>query len=325
MDHVRLGNTGLKVSRFCLGMDNFGDPQLRKWAADYDAGRPLVAEAVEAGINFFDTADAYSLGHSEVLTGRFTKEFFTRREEYVVATKVYNPMGEAPNERGLSRRHILTSVDNSLSRLDLDYIDVYFLHRWDYDTPIEETMEALNDVVRAGKVCYIAASSMWAWQFAKAQYISEMNGWPRFIAMENHYNLLYREEEREMIPLLHDQGVSSVPYSPLARGLLARAGEGEEVGTLRSQTDVLIDERYPTVNQDVLRDLAYVSSERGDAPAQVALAWLLSQPTVASPIIGVTKSKHLHEAVSSLSLELSDEEVEKLEGSYRTQPVSGHY
>ena len=325
MDYAQLGTTGLKVSRFCLGMDNFGDPALRKWAADYDAGRPLVADAVNAGINFFDTADAYSLGHSEVLTGRFVKEFFSTREEYVVATKVYNPMGEAPNQRGLSRRHILESVDKSLRRLDLDYIDVYFLHRWDYETPIAETMEALNDVVRAGKVCYIAASSMWAWQFAKAQAVAESNGWPRFVAMENHYNLLYREEEREMIPLLSDQGIGSVPYSPLARGLLARAGEGGDAGTLRSQTDGLIDERYPVVNHDVLRDLAHVASERGDTPAQVALSWLLSRPTVASAIIGVTKAKHLNEAISSLSLELSEIEIRHLEGSYRTQPVSGHY
>ncbi|ADD45748.1 aldo/keto reductase [Stackebrandtia nassauensis] len=325
MEYIRLGDHGLRVSRICLGMMSYGDPNLDAWVLPQADAEPIVRAAVEAGITFFDTADMYSDGASEEITGRLLSKLFRRREDYVLATKVYFPMGKGPNDSGLSRKHILDGVDASLRRLGTDHVDLYQIHRWDYDTPIAETMEALHDVVRSGKARYIGASSMYAWQFAKAQHIAAANGWTPFVSMQNHYNLVYREEEREMIPQCRDQGVGVLPWSPLARGLLAGTRErGGGRNTLRSGTDPLLDERYSDNDFDIVDVLREVAAERGEAPAKVALAWLLSRPGVTAPIVGATKPGHLADAVAAVSLRLTDAEIARLEEPYRPRPISGH-
>src|SRR5690349_9659753 len=317
MDQVRLGRTGLHVSRVCLGMMSYGNDSDRPWVLDEAAAEPIVRRAVEGGITFFDTADVYSGGASEVATGRLLPKFLSR-DETVIATKVHGPMTPGPNGRGLSRKHILSAIDASLKRLGLEYVDLYQIHRFDPNTPIEETMEALHDVVRAGKARYIGASSMFAWQFARAQQVAERNGWTRFVSMQNHYNLLYREEEREMIPLCVDQGVGVIPWSPLARGVLAgnRSRDGEK-RTTRSETDEFTDYLYsqPT-DFDVVERVAKVAAERGVSSAQVALAWLLIKPGVTAPIIGATKLGHLTDALAAEALDLTDDEVKRLEEPY---------
>lgn len=324
MEYVNLGHTGLKVSRICLGMMTYGTPSWREWVLDEDASQPFIRRAVERGINFFDTADMYSLGVSEEVTGRALRRY-ARREEIVIASKVYFAMTDGPNGGGLSRKHILDAVDASLQRLGTDYIDLYQIHRWDYNTPIEETLEALNDVVRAGKVRYIGASSMYAWQFAKALFTSDLNGWARFVSMQNHYNLVYREEEREMIPLCVDQGVGVIPWSPLARGFLAgnrsRARHDE---TKRSQTDnIAHDYYYQDTDFEVVRRVEEVAQQRGVTPAQIALAWLLNKDTITSPIIGASKLDHLDQALDALDIVLSDGEMARLEEPYQPHPVLG--
>jgi 1-deoxyxylulose-5-phosphate synthase len=323
--YVNFGSTGLRVSRVCLGMMSYGNNSERPWVLDEAATEPIVRAAVDAGITFFDTADAYSDGASEVATGRLLPKFLDR-DEFVVATKVYMPMGKGENARGLSRKHILSGIDASLRRLSMDYVDLYQIHRWDYHTPIEETMQALHDVVRAGKARYIGASSMHAWQFAKAQYTADAHGWTRFVSMQNHYNLVYREEEREMIPQCIDQGVAVIPWSPLARGLLAgtRTRSGER-HTVRSGTDPFGDSLYqqPT-DFDVVERCAQVAAERGVPPAQVALAWLLQRPGVTAPIVGATKLSHLEDALAAEQLSLTPDEVRRLEEPYAPHPVLGH-
>ncbi|HLH13995.1 MAG TPA: aldo/keto reductase [Solirubrobacteraceae bacterium] len=325
MQYVNLGATGLRVSRVCLGMMSFGDDSDRPWVLDERAAEPIVRAAVEGGVTFFDTADTYSKGASEVATGRLLGKLLTR-EEVVVATKVFMPMTPGENGGGLSRKHVLSAIDASLERLGMDYVDLYQIHRWDGRTPIEETMEALHDVVRAGKARYIGASSMFAWQFAKAQHVAERNGWTRFVSMQNHYNLVYREEEREMIPLCVEEGVGVIPWSPLARGVLAgnrtRAGERR---TARAGSDQFTDYLYdqPT-DFDVVERTAEVASERGVPPAQVALAWLLHQPAVTAPIVGATKVEHLQDALAAEQLSLSEHELERLQEPYVPHPVLGH-
>jgi 1-deoxyxylulose-5-phosphate synthase len=326
VDYVRLGSAGLKVSRICLGMMSYGTEAERAWHLDEAAAEPIVKAAVDGGITFFDTADTYSDGASEEITGRLLGRVFNRREDYVLATKVYFPMGPGPNDRGLSRKHVLAAIDASLRRLGADYVDLYQIHRWDYQTPIEETMEALHEVVRAGKARYIGASSMFAWQFAKAQNLAERHGWTRFASMQNHYNLIYREEEREMIPLCIDQGVAVMPWSPLARGVLTgnRSRQGER-RTARAGSDPLSDERYNTpADFDIVDRLTEVASARGVPPAQVALAWLLSRPAVTAPIIGATRQGHISDALAAAELTLTDEEVRLLEEPYVPHPVLGH-
>ncbi|WP_188187745.1 aldo/keto reductase [Nonomuraea sp. SYSU D8015] len=320
MDYTRLGDTGLKVSRVCLGMMSYGDPAKQEWALPEDQAEPIIRRAAEAGVTFFDTADVYSQGESEVVTGKVLRGIFPRREDYVLATKVYFPMGKGPNDQGLSRKHILSSIDASLDRLGTDYVDLYQIHRWDDETPVEETMEALHDVVKAGKVRYIGASSMWAWQFAKAQQVAERNGWTRFVSMQNHYNLLYREEEREMLPLCLDQGVGVIPWSPLARGVLARAGAAAT--TARAGSDPRIDALYDPENDKLILDrVAQVAAERGRPAAQVALAWLLHQPAVTAPIVGATKDRHVDDAVAAVDVPLSEEELAFLAEPYRPREV----
>ena len=327
MDYVRLGSTGLKVSRICLGMMSYGGTQAeRAWHLDEAAAEPIVKAAVDGGVTFFDTADTYSDGASEEVTGRLLARLFARRDDYVLATKVYFPMGPAANDRGLSRKHVLSAIDASLARLGVEYVDLYQIHRWDYQTPIEETMAALHDVVRAGKARYVGASSMFAWQFAKAQHEAERCGWTRFVSMQNHYNLLYREEEREMIPLCADQGVAVLPYSPLARGVLAgnRTRQGER-RTVRAGSDPLSDERYRTEDDFLVADrAAEVAAERGVPTAQVALAWLLSRPGVTAPIVGATRLGHIADALAAAQLTLTDEEIRRLEEPYVPHPVLGH-
>jgi aryl-alcohol dehydrogenase-like predicted oxidoreductase len=323
--YVNLGSTGLRVSRVCLGMMSYGDNSDRPWVLDTQAAEPIVKAAADAGITFYDTADVYSGGASEVTTGRLLGKLFNR-DEVVVATKVYMPVSPGENGRGLSRKHILAGIDASLQRLDMDYVDLYQIHRWDYGTPIEETMEALHDVVRAGKARYIGASSMFAWQFAKAQHVAERHGWTRFVSMQNHYNLLYREEEREMIPLCIDQDVAVLPWSPLARGVLAgtRTRDGER-RTTRSQNDSFGDTLYDSPGDfDVVDRVAEVAAERGVPSAQVALAWLLHRPGVTAPIVGATKLSHLEDALAAEELELSEEEIRRLEEPYQPHGVRGH-
>jgi 1-deoxyxylulose-5-phosphate synthase len=323
--YVNLGSTGLRVSRVCLGMMSYGNNSDRPWVLDEDAAEPIVKAAVDGGINFYDTADAYSNGASEVATGRLLGKFFNR-DEVVVATKVFTPMGEAENMRGLGRKHIMAGIDASLSRLGMDYVDLYQIHRWDKRTPIEETMEALNDVVRAGKARYIGASSMYGWQFAKAQHAAASNGWTRFVSMQNHYNLVYREEEREMIPQCIDQGVGVIPWSPLARGFLAgtRTRDGQR-HTARSGTDPFGDALYKMdADFDVVDRCGEVAAERGVPTAQVALSWLLHRPGVTAPIVGATKLGHLEDALAAEDLTLSEAEMERLEEPYVPHPVLGH-
>jgi aryl-alcohol dehydrogenase (NADP+) len=358
MDYVNLGNTGLKVSRLCLGMMTYGTSRWRPWILDEVASRPIVRRAVEAGINFFDTADMYSAGVSEQLTGKFVREFM-RRDEVVIATKVFfpvdmdfqaspepRPRGAAaqqvrPNCSGLSRKHIFAAVDASLKRLDTDYIDLYQIHRWDRHTPIEETMEALHDIVKAGKVRYIGASSMWAWQFAKAQFVASVNNWTRFVSMQNHYNLVYREEEREMIPLCRDQGVAIIPWSPLARGFLAGnrsrddAKAGTTAGTIpgttggataRASTDELAHKLYYRDDDfAVVERLSAVALQRGESNAKIAYAWLLQQRGLAAPIIGASKLIQLDEAIAATQLLLSADEIRQLEEPYQPHPILGHF
>ncbi len=325
MEYARLGTTGLRVSRICLGMMSYGDPKWRQWVLDEAAAEPIVRRAADGGVIFFDTADVYSLGVSEEITGRALRKTFARREEYVLATKVRSPMGAGPNDRGLSRKHLLDAIDASLRRLGTDYVDLYQIHRWDSETPIEETMQALHDIVRAGKARYLGASSMYAWQFAKAQHTADLNGWTRFCSMQNHYNLLYREEEREMIPQCLDMGVGVIPWSPLARGLLAgtRARSGER-RTTRAATDAYADELYTSADFDVIDRLIKVAYERSLPPAQVALAWLLHKPGVTAPIIGATQPSHLDDAVAAVDVALSEQEITQLEEPYRPHPVRGH-
>ena len=325
MRYVNLGKTGLRISRVCLGMMSYGNDSDRAWALDENAAEPIVQAAADGGITFFDTADVYSDGASEVATGRLLSKFFSR-EQVVVATKVYGAMGPGENDRGLSRKHIMSAIDASLRRLNMDYVDLYQIHRWDSRTPIEETMQALDDVVRAGKARYIGASSMYAWQFAKAQYCADAHGWTRFSSMQNHYNLLYREEEREMIPQCIDQGVGVIPWSPLARGVLAgnRARSGER-RTTRAGSDPFSDSLYGMPSDfDIVDRVAQVAADRGVPPAQVALAWLLQRPGVSAPIIGATKPEHLQDALAAEQLELTPAEIKSLEDLYVPHQVLGH-
>ncbi|WP_034271158.1 aldo/keto reductase [Haloechinothrix halophila] len=325
MEYVRLGSSGLNVSRICLGMMSYGSREWRDWVLDEQAAEPIVRHAVEQGVIFFDTADVYSRGVSEEITGRLLSKFFTRRSDYVLATKLNSPMGDGPNDRGLSRKHIMDSIDNSLRRLGTEYVDLYQIHRWDYDTPIEETLEALADVVRAGKVRYIGASSMFAWQFAKAQYTARLHGWPQFISMQNHYNLLYREEEREMLPLCRDLGVGIIPWSPLARGWLTGSRTPEQQPpTVRSGTDDFAQQLYHDAELAIVEAVRQVASQQGKPMAQIALAWLLSRPGITAPVIGATKTKHLDDAVAALDVVLSDDAVARLEAPYHPREVRGH-
>jgi 1-deoxyxylulose-5-phosphate synthase len=326
MRYTRLGSSGLKVSRIALGMMSYGAKDERVWHLGEDDAEPIVRRAVEAGVTFFDTADTYSDGLTEEITGRLLAKLFGHRDDYVLATKVFFPMGPGPNDRGLSRKHILAAIDGSLRRLGTDHVDLYQIHRWDDQTPIEETMEALHDVVRSGKARYLGASSMYAWQFAKAQHTAEVAGWTRFTSMQNHYNLVYREEEREMIPLCLDQGVGCIPWSPLARGLLA--GNRERGGTrrtVRAGADPLAGELYSDHDFDVVDAVRAVAAERGLPPAQVALAWLLGRPAVTAPIVGATRLRHLEDAVAAVEVTLGEDEIAGLEAPYRPHRVLGHH
>jgi aryl-alcohol dehydrogenase-like predicted oxidoreductase len=322
MDYVNLGRTGLRVSRVCLGMMSYGTHESRPWTLDEQAAEPILRRAAEGGINFYDTADVYNGGQSEVLTGRLLRKLFEMREEYVVATKVNGRTMPGENGQGLSRKHVMASIDASLERLGMDYVDLYQIHRFDHHTPIEETMDALHDVVKAGKARYIGASSMWAWEFAKAQAVAAT----RFVSMQNHYNLVYREEEREMIPQCVDQGVGVIPWSPLARGMLTgnRTRSGEKL-TTRAQTDAFADTLYkPELDFDVVESADAVASDRGVSTAQVALAWLLHKPGVTAPIVGATKLEHLEDALAAEQFSLSDAEIERLEERYIPHAVVGH-
>jgi aryl-alcohol dehydrogenase-like predicted oxidoreductase len=325
MRYVRLGRTGLHVSRICLGMMSYGDTVWRDWVLDEEQATPIVTRAAEAGITFFDTADVYSRGVSEEITGRLLQRLFTRREEYVLATKVHGEMGPGPNDRGLSRKHILAGVDASLRRLGTEYIDLYQIHRWDPNTPIEETMQALHDVVRAGKVRYLGASSMYAWQFAKAQSTAVLHGLTPFVSMQPHYNLAYREEEREMLPQCLDMGVGVIPWSPLARGILAgNRGRDGVRATTRSRSDPFADSLYSEADFAVVDRLGEVAGARDLPPAQVALAWLLHQPAVTAPIVGATKPHHLEDALAAVEIQLSPTELADLEAPYIPHAVAGH-
>ncbi len=319
MDYVRLGTAGLHVSRICLGMMSYGTAAERAWHLDEAEAEPIVKAAVDGGITYFDTADTYSDGVSEQITGRLLARLFDHRDDYVLATKVFFPMGEGRNDRGLSRKHILAAIDASLRRLGTDYVDLYQIHRWDYDTPIEETVEALHDVVKSGKARYVGASSMHAWQFAKALHVAERHGWTRFVSMQNHYNLIYREEEREMIPLCADQGVAIIPWSPLARGFLAgnrtREGWGE---TLRAKTDDYGQRLYYQDSDfDVVERVREVAGKHAVEPIQVALAWLLSKPAVTAPIVGVSKAGQLPSLLNAFEVKLDAEDVRRLEECYK--------
>jgi aryl-alcohol dehydrogenase (NADP+) len=326
MQYVRLGNSGLKVSRLCLGMMTYGSKTWRPWVLEEDEARPIIRRAYEVGINFYDTADMYSLGVSEAITGKVLKELCHNRDDLVIASKVYNPMGPGPNQRGLSRKHILESIDHSLRRLGVDYLDLYQIHRWDYETPIEETLEALNDVVRAGKARYIGASSMWAWQMAKALYTSKLHGWAQFISMQNHYNLAYREEEREMNPLCLTEGIGLIPWSPLARGFLSGNRPRTQTGdTLRAQTDEYGQKLYGSeADYAVLDAVMAVATRHGIKPVQVALAWMLHKPGITSPIIGASKPEHLDDALGALEVHLSADDLDQLEAPYQPRSIAGH-
>jgi aryl-alcohol dehydrogenase (NADP+) len=327
MSTVNLGNTGVRVSRICLGMMTYGAKSWREWVLEEDDARPFVKAAVEGGINFFDTADVYSLGESERITGKLLREFQPRREELVIATKVFNPMSDGANDRGLSRKHIMASIDASLKRLGVDYVDLYQIHRFDKNTPIEETCEALNDVVKAGKALYLGASSMYAWQFQKMLNFQAANGLARFVTMQNHYNLVYREEEREMIPLCLDQKVGCIPWSPLARGFLTgsrKRGDGKSE-TLRARTDDFGHGLYyrPT-DFDIVERVLELAAQRNVKPAQIALAWVLSKPGVCAPIVGASKLYQLEDALGALDVKLTPEEINRLEQHYEAHPVLGH-
>lgn len=326
MEYVNLGSTGLQVSRLCLGTMTYGSKQWRDWVLEEEESKPFFRRALEAGINFFDTADMYSLGASEEILGRALKEFGPSRDKVVIATKVFNPMGDDPNQRGLSRKHIRHSVDNSLRRLGTDYIDLYQIHRFDPRTPIEEALEALDSVVRAGKVLYLGASSMYAWQFLKMLHVSDSKGLARFVTMQNHYNLVYREEEREMVPLCLSEGVGLLPWSPLARGFLAgnrsQQGRGE---TLRAKTDAYAHSLYYNeADFVVVERLTEIAKQRGVPNAQIALAWLLNKPGVTAPIVGASKLQHLDDAIQALTINLSEQEIRALEEPYQPHKVLGH-
>jgi aryl-alcohol dehydrogenase-like predicted oxidoreductase len=322
MDYVNLGSTGLKVSRLCLGCMTYGSKDWREWVLEEQDAKPFIRQALDAGINFFDTADMYSVGASEQILGNALKEFGIARDRAVIATKLISPMSADPNDRGLSRKHIMHSIDNSLRRLGTDYVDLYQIHRFDYDTPIEETLEALTDVVKAGKALHIGASSMHAWQFAKMLYVADQNGFSRFVSMQNHYNLMYREEEREMIPLCQDQGIGLIPWSPLARGQLA--GNTRNI-TTRTKTDDFSKRLYVHPGDaKVIDRVAEVAAGRGVPPAQVALAWMLSKPHITAPIIGASKPHHLGDALAALELPLDADEIKRLEEVYEPHAVIGH-
>jgi aryl-alcohol dehydrogenase (NADP+) len=326
MDYVNLGRTGLRVSRLCLGCMTFGTPVWRDWVLPEDESRPFLKRALDAGINFFDTADMYSRGVSEEVLGRAVRDF-AQRDRVVIATKVYYAMDDGPNDQGLSRKHLMQAAEASLRRLGTDYIDLYQVHRWDASTPIDETLEALHDLVRAGKVRYIGASSMYAWQFAKSLYLADLRGWTRFASMQNHYNLVYREEEREMLPLCRAEGIGVIPWSPLARGFLSggrRRGQGRGE-TRRAQSDVFAHEMYYTESDFQIVDRVLdVATRLGVSPSQVALAWVLRQPGVTAPIVGTSRMEHLDDALAALTLRLSDGEIDYLEEPYAPHPVLGH-
>lgn len=325
MQYTRLGQTGLTVSRLCLGMMSYGSKTWREYVLEEAEAMPLIRYAVEQGVNFFDTANAYSAGVSEEITGKAIREF-CNRDEVVVATKVFFKQRDAPNIGGLSRKHIMSEIDASLKRLNMDYVDLYQIHRWDYKTPIEETMEALHDVVRAGKALYIGASSMFAWQFSKAQHTAEKHGWTKFVSMQNHYNLVYREEEREMIPLCLDQGVGLIPWSPLARGFLTGNYKRDQGGvTVRGKTDEFVARYIDFDDAYVIAErVAEVAARLGYSSAQVALAWILQKPGVVAPIIGSSKLSQLEQTLAVLDIELSAEDVAYLEEPYQAKPISGH-
>jgi len=326
MEYVRLGTTGLKVSRLCLGVMTYGSKHWRPWVLEEEESRPFLRRALELGFNFFDTADMYSLGASEEVLGRALRDFGPSRDKVVIASKAFWPMGDDPNQRGLSRKHLMHAIDDTLRRLGTDYVDLYQIHRFDYETPIEETLIALHDIVKAGKALYIGASSMFAWQFAKMLYTADRLGLRRFVTMQNHYNLIYREEEREMIPLCRDQGIGLIPWSPLARGFLAGNRRKQDFGeTIRAQTD---DYGHKMYYQDsdfaVVDRLSEIAAKRGVSNTQVALAWILHQPDITAPIIGASKMHHLDDAVAALSLRLEDEELKQLAEPYQPHPILGH-
>jgi aryl-alcohol dehydrogenase-like predicted oxidoreductase len=325
MNFINLGKSGLKVSRICLGTMTYGSPEWRPWVLDEQASRPFIKHALELGINFFDTADMYSLGKSEEIVGRALKDF-TKRDQVIIGTKVYWPMSDLPNDKGLSRKHIMYAIDGSLKRLGTDYVDLYQIHRWDYDTPIEETMETLNDLVRSGKVRYIGASSMFAYQFAKTFRVAEQHNWTKFVSMQNHYNLVYREEEREMIPLCKEEGVAIIPWSPLARGFLAgNRKEGFDGETNRSKTDKYAHDLYYQESDFKIADrVVELANKRRVKPTQIALAWMLNKPHITAPIIGASKLEQIDDAVNSLEIVLDDEEVKFLEEIYAPHRILGH-
>ena len=325
MDHVRFGKTGMKVSRLCLGCMTYGSTAWRDWVLEEEASRPFIKRALELGVNFFDTADMYSVGASEEILGRALKDF-ARRDEVVIATKLFNPMGPGVNARGLSRKHVMEAIDASLKRLGTDYVDLYQIHRFDYETPIEETVEALSDVVRAGKALYVGASSMWTWQFARMIAVARERGLAEFVSMQNFYNLVYREEEREMMKFCVDQGIAVIPWSPLARGYLAGSGVGETATTVRGRSDAYTRALGLGSRQDeaIRRRVIEVAEKYGVKPAVVALAWVLSKPYVTAPIIGASKPHHLDDAVAALSLKLDARSLARLEEPYHPKAVAGH-
>ena len=325
MEYVKFGNTGMDVSRICLGCMSFGDPDtwLHKWALKEEESRPIIKRALELGINFFDTANVYSLGRSEEILGRAIKDF-AKRDEVVIATKVHGKMHEGPNGSGLSRKSILSEIDHSLKRLDMDYVDLYIIHRWDYNTPIEETMEALHDVVKSGKARYIGASAMYAWQFQKALHVAEKNGWTRFVSMQDHLNLLYREEEREMLPLCREEKIAVTPYSPMASGRLTR--DWSETSKRMEMDSVARSKYEATADKDriIVERLAQIAADRGVSRVEIALAWLLQKEPVVAPIIGATKLEHLDRPVDAVAVRLTDDEVAFLEKSYVPHLIIGH-
>jgi aryl-alcohol dehydrogenase-like predicted oxidoreductase len=326
MQYVNLGSTGLKVSRICLGTMTYGSKKWREWVLEEEESKPFIRRALELGINFFDTADMYSAGASEEVLGRSLKEFAPSRDKVVIATKVFNPMGDDPNRRGLSRKHIMHAIDDSLQRLGTDYVDLYQIHRFDYSTPVEETLLALHDVVQAGKALYIGASSMYAWQFAKMLYTADQLGLTRFVTMQNHYNLVYREEEREMNPLCIEEGIGIIPWSPLARGFLAgNRTKSDQNPTVRARSDEFAHKLYYQDSDfEVVDRLSTIARQRGATNAQVALAWVLQQPGVTSPIVGASKMQHLEDAVKASEMTLKEEELKSLAEPYQPHRVLGH-
>jgi aryl-alcohol dehydrogenase-like predicted oxidoreductase len=326
MELVRLGSTGLKVSKICLGTMTYGSPKWRDWVLDEEASQPFFRRALEAGINFFDTADMYSQGASEEVLGRALKNFSVPREHVVVATKLYNPMGPSPNQRGLPRKHVMHAIDNSLRRLGLEYVDLYQIHRFDYDTPLEETIEALHDVVKAGKARYIGASSMYAWQFADYLKQQERMGVTRFVSMQNFWNLVYREEEREMIPLCRHEGIGVIPWSPLSRGFLGRShAQALEENSTRAKSDHVFDLQHGAADVEILRRVEETAKKHGARNAQIALAWLLHQPGITAPIAGASKIQHLDDAIGAVDIKLSSEEIAYLGEPYQAKSVVGHH